>query len=95
MLLEFYGKECPHCVRMAPLVERLNAEEKIKIEQYEIWHNTENAKKMEEFDKDESGRVSGGNTACGGVPFFFNTETKKFICGEDSYENLKSWALGK
>ena len=84
-LLEFYGSECPHCVVMHELVERLQTEEKVKVDAYEVWHNDENAKKLEELDKD----------MCGGVPFFYNTETKKFICGEDSYEVLKAWAKGE
>jgi len=29
---------------------------------------------------------------CGGVPFFINTETGKWICGEASYEELKNIA---
>ena len=82
MLLEFYGKECPHCNRMHPLVERLEKEAGLKVEKYEVWHNAENAKKMEEYDKD----------LCGGVPFFYNTETKDYICGEADYERLKKWA---
>lgn len=85
MLLEFYGTECPHCVKMAPLVEQLQKEEGVKVEQFEVWHNGENMKKMDEYDKG----------LCGGVPFFFNTETKAFICGDDSYENLKAWAKEK
>ena len=84
-LLEFYGTECPHCITMQPLIERLEKEENAKIERLEVWHNADNAKKMEEYDKN----------LCGGVPFFFNTETKQHICGEASYEELKSWALGK
>ncbi len=84
-LLEFYGTECPHCVIMHDLVLRLEKEESVKIEALEVWHNEENAQKLEEYDKD----------LCGGVPFFYNTETKKFICGEASYEELKDWALGK
>lgn len=36
-------------------------------------------KKMDEYD----------TGLCGGVPFFYNTETKKFICGGASYEELK------
>lgn len=79
MLLEFYGKECEHCINMEPLVERLAKETKLKFERFEVWHNAENAVKMQKYDR---GR-------CGGVPFFINTETDKFICGEDSYENLK------
>ena len=83
-LLEFYGETCPHCLTMAPLVERLKKEEKITIEQFEVWNNEENAKKMEQYD----------TGLCGGVPFFFNTETKKFLCGSTDYETLQAWALG-
>ena len=82
MLLEFYGKECPHCNRMHPLVERLEKEAGLKVEKYEVWHDEENAKKMEEYD----------NGLCGGVPFFYNTETKDYICGEASFEDLKKWS---
>lgn len=82
MLLEFYGRECPHCHNMDPLVDRLEKETGVKLEKIEVWHNTENAKKMEEYDK---GR-------CEGVPFFVNTETDDIICGESSYEELKKWA---
>ncbi len=85
MLLEFYGEECPHCRRMDSLVERLEKEEGLNMEKYEVWHNEENAQKMREYDKG----------FCGGVPFFFNTETGKYICGEDVYENLRHWALGR
>ncbi len=84
MLIEFYGEECPHCRVMAPLVEKLK-KEGFKITQYETWHNDENAKKQGEYDRG----------LCGGVPFFFNTESKEFICGSTEYENLKAWAEGK
>lgn len=84
-LLEFYGKECHFCIQMAPLVERLEQEENVKVEKIEVWHNQENAKRFQEMDK---GR-------CGGVPFFLNTKTNKFICGAANYEQLKEWALGK
>jgi atypical dual specificity phosphatase len=85
MLLEFYGQECPHCLKMAPLIERLATEASIEIEKYEVWHSEENIKKMQEHD----------TGMCGGVPFFVNTETKSFICGETSYEELKKWAAGE
>lgn len=84
-LLEFYGTECPHCVRMHELVERLEKEEGIKVDNFEVWHNKENENKLLEIDKD----------MCGGVPFFYNEKTKKFICGEAPYETLKAWALGQ
>lgn len=81
-LLEFYGTECPHCLRMHKLVERLEKEENLKVDAFEVWHNEDNAKKLEGLDKG----------VCGGVPFFYNTKNKKFICGEVSYDELKDWA---
>lgn len=82
MLYEFYGQECPHCHAMRPLVERLEKEEGVKVEKYEVWHNDENRKKMMQYAE---GR-------CMGVPFYFNTDTENFICGEADYETLKKWA---
>jgi thiol-disulfide isomerase/thioredoxin len=85
MLLEFYGKECPHCVRMKPLVEQLEREEGVKFESYEVWHDAANEQKMKHYDKG----------LCGGVPFFYNTDTGGYVCGETSYEKLKAFALKK
>lgn len=84
-LIEFYGTECPHCVRMEPLVERLENETGLKIKRFEVWHNEANAQLMQSVDKG----------FCGGVPFFFNKKTGKWICGATSYENLKAWATGE
>lgn len=84
-LIEFYGTECVHCREMEPLIMRLQKEEGLKIERLEVWHNAKNAETMQKFDKD----------FCGGVPFFFNKKTGKWICGSTSYEKFKAWALGK
>ena len=84
-LIMFMGTECDHCHEMEPLVERLEQELKIKIERLEVWHNAENARLLEKID----------NGRCGGIPFFFNENTGKFICGSTSYEKLKAWVLGK
>ena len=84
-LLEFFGKECPHCAALAPLVERLQEEKGVEILKYEVWHNEENAALMRQYDQ---GR-------CGGVPFLYNTRTEKWLCGMLNYEKLKDWALGK
>jgi len=37
-LLEFYGKECPHCNKMMPLVDKL-IKEGYQIEKFEVWHD--------------------------------------------------------
>ena len=84
-LLEFYGTECVHCHEMDPLVERLEKGEKIKLTKLEVWHNSKNAAILESLDQGK----------CGGVPFFYNKKTGKWICGSTSYESLKKWALGK
>ncbi|MBI3627888.1 MAG: hypothetical protein HY220_04085 [Candidatus Sungbacteria bacterium] len=69
---------------MRPLIDRLK-QEGIEIESLEVWQNEENGQKLAELDKG----------LCGGVPFFVNTETKAFLCGEADYEDLKGWATGK
>lgn len=84
-LYEFYGEECPHCQKMAPRVDRLQENEDVEVEQLEVWHDEENAKKLEELDDGK----------CGGVPFFINTETGEYICGEADYEKLVRWAKGE
>ena len=84
-LIEFYGTECVHCREMEPLIKRLEKEEELKVEKLEVWHNTDNLNIMRELDKGY----------CGGVPFFYNKKTNKWICGSTSYEKFKEWALGK
>ncbi len=84
-LLEFFGKECPHCAAMEPLVARLEDEEGIALARFEVWHSEQNATYMRELDQ---GR-------CGGVPFFYNKKNGKWLCGVVPYEKLKDWAQGK
>lgn len=85
-LLEFYGKECPHCITMIPIVERVEKELGVEIRKLETWHDTENEALRKEKD---AGKV------CGGVPFFFDEATRKTLCGASSYEELKAWAKGE
>lgn len=84
-LYEFYGDGCPHCEKMEPKVEQLEDEENVEVEQLETWNDKENAEKLQEFDDGK----------CGGVPFFYNTESEEFICGETDLETLKAWADGE
>ncbi|MEK7150588.1 MAG: hypothetical protein AAB783_00090 [Patescibacteria group bacterium] len=81
MLYEFFGTECPHCLNMKSIVEQLKSEG-VQVESYEVWHNNDNAHKLEQFDEGH----------CGGVPFFINPNTKKWICGEATFEELKAIA---
>lgn len=82
MLIEFFGRECGHCKAMEPLVARLEKELGVALEKHETWHDAGNEELRQTYDQ---GR-------CGGVPFFVNTDTDIVLCGEVSYEELKSWA---
>ena len=84
-LLMFYGKECRHCHELMPVVEKVEEEQGVSVKKLEVWHNSENRKLFEGFDKGK----------CGGVPFLYNKKTGKSICGEGSYDDLKNWAQGK
>jgi len=84
-LYEFYGDGCPHCEKMAPKVEELEEKEDVEVQQLEVWNNKENAKKQMKFDDGK----------CGGVPFFYNTDSDEWICGEADMETLRKWAKGK
>lgn len=81
-LLEFFGNNCPHCIEMVPVVEEVEKELGVEFEKLEVWENEENAKRQEEFDKG----------LCGGVPFFYNTENKKHLCGSVSKQALVEFA---
>lgn len=70
---------------MRPLVEQLEKEINVKVKRYEVWHDSDNAKLMQQYDRD----------FCGGVPFFYNKRTDEWICGATSYEKLKEWAKSK
>ena len=85
-LVEFYGDGCSHCEEMRPKVEKLEEELDIKVQRLEVWNSDKNKEKYFEIDGDDK---------CGGVPFFYNTETEESICGSTSYENLESWAKGE
>ncbi len=81
-LLEFFGAECGHCKKIEPFLERLEDELEVTVTRLEVWHNQANATLLKQYDQD----------FCGGVPFFYNTRSTKWLCGEFSYEALKEWA---
>lgn len=84
-LYEFYGDECPHCENMESKVKEVEEDEDVEVEQLEVWNDKENAEKLEKLDDGK----------CGGVPFFYNTESEEWICGETDVETLRKWALGQ
>jgi thiol-disulfide isomerase/thioredoxin len=90
-LLMFHGRECPHCKKMMPIVEKLEQEAGIQFEKHEIWHDEKNADLMRSYRPIIAPK-------CGGqlrVPTFLNTETNDVICGEVEFDKLKAWVEKK
>ena len=85
-LLMFYGTECVHCHEMFPLIEKLEKEEGMKVEKLEIWHNSKN---KQIYDK------CNNTIKCTGVPYLYNENSGKGICGTIDYQGLKKWVKGK
>ncbi len=86
-LVMFHGRECPHCRKMMPVVDKMIEETGADIEKMEVWHNEKNADAMRSF-RDIIAAKCGGQLR---VPAFLNTETKEVFCGEVEYEKLKKW----
>ncbi len=87
-LLMFHGRECPHCKKMMPIVEQLEAETEIRFDKLEVWHEEKNADMMRSYREVLAPK-------CGGqlrVPTFFNPETGDVVCGEVDFDKLKEWA---
>merc|ERR1719160_1624758 len=66
---------------MSPLNREL-AKEGHNIRTFEVWYNARNTELLQFLDM---GR-------CGGVPFYFNKRTRKYICGATTMDNLRRWA---
>ena len=81
-LINFYGQECPHCEAMESVIQKLEHDTGLKVERKEVWHDDANMKTLEGYDKG----------VCGGVPYFYNTDSGKSICGEATIEELKELA---
>jgi thiol-disulfide isomerase/thioredoxin len=82
-LIEFYGKECPHCQKMAPIVAEVEKELNVSFSKLEVWHNSGNEKIFQTY----SGKIE---AICDGfgVPTFYNTHNGKALCGQASKQEL-------
>ena len=82
-LIQFKGKGDDYCAQMEPLKEQLKEELGVNIRCFEVWYDSKNLELMQRLDR---GR-------CGGVPFFYNKRSRRYICGATTYANLRAWAL--
>lgn len=88
-LLFFSGTECPHCDAMRPLVAKLAHDTGIILEEHDTWKNQSDYRLFENYQD----AVKIKDPECDGLPFFYNTKTGDYCCGELSYRELKSWAV--
>jgi glutaredoxin len=84
-LLFFTGTDCSHCEIMKRLVERLEVEFNIEIQTHDIWQDEKAYRLLENYTQEKK---------CDGVPVFVNSQTGVVLCGEISYKQLQSWAMG-
>ncbi|MDD5181688.1 MAG: thioredoxin family protein [Candidatus Nanoarchaeia archaeon] len=84
--VEFYGAECPHCLKMEPVVAQVETETGVFIQKLEVWHNETNQQTMVMHAENIT-------NSCGslGVPAFYATKTGKAVCGEMTVEQLKDF----
>lgn len=86
-LLIFVGTECPHCDAMEPLLAKLQFETGIVLEKKDVWKSETDYRLLENY------RKAVKDSECDGIPFFYNTKNKKYLCGEVSYKRLKEWGM--
>lgn len=87
--VEFYGAECPHCLKMIPIIEQVENETGVTFQKLEVWHNDTNRNIMLDYHAKDIERD------CGflGVPAFVSIKTNKSVCGEMSSDQLKQFIL--
>jgi hypothetical protein len=89
VLLMFIGTECHYCEGMRLLVAKLVYETGLTLEERDTW------KKQSDYRLLENYQDSIGDKDCVGIPFFYNTDTGSYLCGEVSYKKLKAWATAQ
>ena len=82
-LLFFYGDGCQFTKKAQPHVSCLERFLKAPITRHETWHNEDNHALWKE---------SGGESNCGGVPFFYNSTSGASVCGAADCSRLMEWS---
>ena len=88
-LIWFFGRECPHCKALHPVVDKFVEDTGIQITKLEVWHDDKNAQLMRSHS-DVIAEACGGSL---GVPSFYHEKTGQAICGTRvNAERLQKWA---
>lgn len=82
-IVYFYGNDCPQCKEAERLIKDME-QEGFVFEYLEVWGNKENLARGKECGIEE----------CGGVPYFYNQETKSSLCGVPDDETFFGFVRG-
>ena len=88
-LIMFAGTDCPHCDGMRPLLAKLQFEAGLVVDERDIWKSETDYRMLENY----RGSIIAKDPECNGIPFFYNTKTGGFLCGEVGYKELANWAI--
>lgn len=105
-LIMFTRRECEEVDYMEDIVSRVEEATGKKVWKLDV-ESKQNSKLMRRLDDrsgdgemdswkhvkfEEDGDLIDDDTRCGGVPFFYNRDTHRTICGATDFENLMVWA---
>lgn len=79
----FYGKTCPHCIKVGEYFKKNDIMNKYKIEKREVWENEENSKLFKKTIEDLW--IAPENIW---VPFVLRKSDKKYFMWEDEIMKL-------
>jgi hypothetical protein len=68
---------------MEEVVAKFEKKHNVTITKLEVWHDKGNMKQLEAIPV---------FAQCGGVPFFYNKDNEKVVCGECTLSDLEDWA---
>lgn len=79
----YYGKGCPHCVKVEQWLSDNKIADKIKYNVKEVWYNQTNSAELS--DKAQICNISSDKV---GVPFLYDIKNNKCYSGETDVENF-------
>ena len=84
----YWGDGCPHCTNVEDFFSSWDKKDQVKITKYEVWNNTNNAKRMEQR------AITCGIKPQGmGVPLLFTPDGKCFDGDESIIGYFKSLSI--
>ncbi|HOK94396.1 MAG TPA: hypothetical protein PLL80_01485 [Candidatus Pacearchaeota archaeon] len=82
-IILFYGKGCPHCVKVESYIKKNKIQDKIPFVQKEVYNNQTNAEEL--YKKAE---LCGLQTDSIGVPFLWDGQDNSCLMGEKDIINF-------